>query len=292
MPVYLAGGALDELVPVTVHRAQADGLDALGYRYRWLVHAAEDHVTFELRDGFDDAAAFMVDARRTTRPARFAFRWNPLDTGRTYDPVTGSEDQTTLATVQRPDLGVGTTGAYWVRDLAARDGVPYGRVDAVSLAVPDPVVEAVRSNDVVVPGQLSPALVQQLEWEVGPAGPTANAVQLDLAGVAAATVDLVDAGLPADGCNTLTVTSDGPTTLTLDAAGGSTDVAFAEGERRLFVQTTPGAGPQVVAVCGSGTTDAPAQARATLPSTGAPATAAAAVVLLATAAVVRRSRRA
>jgi hypothetical protein len=35
VPVYLAGGATDELVPLTVQKAEADGLEALGYRYRW-----------------------------------------------------------------------------------------------------------------------------------------------------------------------------------------------------------------------------------------------------------------
>lgn len=292
VPVYLAGGALDELVPVTVHRAQADGLDELGYRYRWLVHAAEDHVSFELRDGFDDAAAFMADARRTSRPARFTFRWNPLDTGRTYDPVTGSEEETALATVQRPDLGVGTTGAYWVHDLVARDGAPYGRVDAVSAALPDPAVQPVRSDDVVVPGQLSPAVVQQLEWQLGAAGPTADGVTLDLTGVAAATLDMPGAGLPLSGCSAVTVRSDGASTLVLDGGTVTTDVAVDEGERSMLVRTTQGAAPQVVTLCGSGTTGAPTQVRATLPRTGAgAATTAIGVLLIAAAAVTRRSRQ-
>jgi predicted esterase len=72
VPTYLAGGAEDELVPVSVQRAQANALEALGDRYRWLLYPTIDHVAYELADSFKDAARFMGHAHRTVYPGRFS----------------------------------------------------------------------------------------------------------------------------------------------------------------------------------------------------------------------------
>ncbi len=218
-PMYLAGGAADELVPVTVQRAEAQALQALGYRFRWLVHPATDHVAYELQDGFSDAAAFMGDARRETAPAHVTLRWSPVSVPSSYDPVGGTLGRSVLAQTQRPDLGVGTTGAYWMRSLVARAGVSTARVDAVSAALRAPAVTAVPSNELLVPGDPSPALVTQQTWTTGPAPALRQEATVDLVGVRSATLLLADAGLT--GCATVTVTSDGPGTLTLQGPTGS-----------------------------------------------------------------------
>lgn len=276
VPLYLAGGVADELVPLPVQRNQANALDALGFRYRWLVYPAEDHVAYELRDGFDDAAAYMGDARRTTRPAHVTLRWSPAGQGG-GERGTSSLGPTRLATTQRPDLGAGTTGAYWLRELAARRGVLSARVDATSSALPDPVVTQVRGTDVQVPGSPSPALVTELTWQLRASPPRSNRLALDLTGVGALTVRTADAGLPITGCSTVVVTTDGASRLLLDSGAGRTAVAVPS-SRTLLVRTAAGTAPAVVGEC-SGTSapvaGAPGQsggavAGSRLPATGLP----------------------
>jgi pimeloyl-ACP methyl ester carboxylesterase len=214
VPMYLAGGAADELVPVTDEIAEAQGLDRRGSRYRYLLYPAEDHVAFELQDGFSDAARFMGSDPRATRPGHVTFRWN--DSGNS------------------PGFGYGTTGAYWLRDLQARSAGPDALIDATSAADPDPSVTDLRTHDVLVPGDPTPAIVTQLDWQLGPHARPRPAIGLDLGNVGALSIRLADAGIGPRTTYTVDVTTDGPTTLTLvGPEGGARRVQIAAGHQHL-----------------------------------------------------------
>lgn len=222
VPTYLAGGAEDELVWVTTQKAEADALDALGYRYRWLTYPVMDHVAYELADSFADAARFMGDASRLRTPGHVTFHWTPADTPAGSDPTQLSQGG--IAWTQRPDLGVGTTGAYWLRDLQARSTASDAEVDAVSQARPDPAVTPVRSRTVDPTSAPEPAVVTTLDWTAGAAPAPGDRITLRLTNVAGLRLLLADAGFPAGSTGVLDVTTDGPvridlggTTLTLDA---------------------------------------------------------------------------
>src|SRR5205807_3004573 len=202
-PMYLAGGAADELVPVTDEIAEAQGLDRRGFRYRYLLYPAEDHVAFELQDGFSDAARFMGSDARATRPGHVTFRWND--------------------SANSPAFGYGTTGAYWLRDLQARSAGPDALIDATSAADPDPSVTDLRTHDLLVPGDPSPAIATQLGWRLGPHPPPEPAIGLNLGNVGALSIRLADAGIGPRTTYAVDVTTDGPTTLTLlGPDGGAT----------------------------------------------------------------------
>jgi len=213
IPTYLAGGAADELVPVTDEIAMADGLEDLGYRYRWLLYPAEDHVALELQDGFSDAAAYMSDGTVVSRPGRITFRWSP-----SWDD---------------PALGLGTTGAYWLRDLAARSTGTDAVIDATSAAQPDPAVTDQLSRNVLVPGDPTPALATTLDWVLGGRPAPRPELSLSLTNVSAVSVLLGPAGFSPGQAYQLDVTTDGPVTLTLVGQGASTIVHLGQGTVHL-----------------------------------------------------------
>ena len=227
VPMYLSGGAADELVPVTRVREQAEALSRLGYRYRWLVHAT-DHVAYELQDGFSDAAAWMGDARRERHPQRVTFTWTPRDVA----PARGLPATTQLlAVTERPDLGVTTTGAYWVRGVAARDRSKDATISAVSGARGERAVAATRTTGLDLPGDPGPAYVQELTWETRTAQPQGTVLALELTNVRALTLRLRDAGFATGQRGVLDVRSDGPVTITVGSrvvrlAGGHSRVPF------------------------------------------------------------------
>ena len=63
----------------------------------------EDHLVYATQDGFSTVVSQIGDARRTTNPGTVDYRWYPHLT--------------------RADLGIGTTGDYWVRQPVARSSV-------------------------------------------------------------------------------------------------------------------------------------------------------------------------
>jgi putative esterase len=214
VPVYLAGGAADELVPVTQQYGEASALASLGYRYRWLVYPAADHVSLVLEDGFSDAAAYMDQATVIpTHPGRIDFAWNPQN----HPGATGNEYTTTgdLPTTQEPALGMQTTGAYWLRDLAARSDSEFASITATSAADAEPAVTPVTAHSVLVPGSPSPAVATQQTWTYGAAPPTAPTIALTLTNVARVTVLTAGAGLRPGEAATLEVHSDGPAVIHL-----------------------------------------------------------------------------
>lgn len=236
VPTYLAGGVADELVPLPQEAGEADYLSQLGYRYRWLVYPAEDHISFELEDGFSDAAKFMGSAQVESDPGHITFFWNPAN----YVGAGANDEEVTTAgslpTSQEPSLGIGTTGAYWLRDLVARSVASEASVDAVSSERAAPAAKPVTSHALLVPGDPTPAYVTQQTWE--PSGSTSAAavrlspvITLDLTNVASLTILTGPAGFPTGIHGTLKVHTDGPAVITIGSrhihvATGSTTVTF------------------------------------------------------------------
>jgi hypothetical protein len=231
VPVYLAGGVTDELVPLPIERAEADGLAALGNRYRWVIYPAVDHVAFELADSFGDAAKFMGDARRVRNPGEFIFVWAPANGGGlSGNQITGGG----MSWTQLPKYGVGTTGDYWLRHLTARTDEGLAEVQAKSGMRPDRSVTAHSQRNITVDGP-GPGIASQLTWTRGKRPARKPVITLRLTNVRALTVQLhaagFDAGRHGTRRGTLRVTSDGPATLrlgdrTVHVTKGTTAVRF------------------------------------------------------------------
>ncbi|MGN6474167.1 MAG: prolyl oligopeptidase family serine peptidase [Mycobacteriales bacterium] len=227
IPTYLAGGVTDELVPITIERAEADGLAALGDRYRWVVYPAVDHVAFELADSFGDAARFMGNATRVRNPGEFSYTWLPSNGGGLGG---GQITSGGISWTQLPKYGVGTTGAYWVRNLAARSAKQYATVRADSGQRPDRSVITHSTRNITVDGP-GPGIASQLTWTRGKR-PTARPVlTLRLTNVKSLTVLLHAAGFSPGQAGTLRVTSDGSAVLhlrdrTVRVTKGHTTVRF------------------------------------------------------------------
>jgi poly(3-hydroxybutyrate) depolymerase len=213
VPTYLAGGTVDELVPVTLQQGEADALHRLSYRFRWVLVSVIDHVTYELADSFADAVRYMGNASRKTHPARFSYAWNPRNT----PPPAGVsvESPPGIGWTQRPRLGVRSTGAYWLRDLHARTSDRYASVRAVSSAAIDHAVTKHFSQQVDPTFQPDPATIQTLRWTYGKREPQRPRLRLRLRlrNVASLRVLLRGAEIVAHPRVKLSVGTDGPVTI-------------------------------------------------------------------------------
>ncbi len=193
----LADGAVDELVPVTSVLEQVQQFDSLGYRYHFELYPAEGHLDYAAQDAFASPTSQLGRTIRTKAPATVDYTWYPHLT--------------------RSDLGIGPTGAYWVRDLSARTTTPgtLAHVVARSAALPDHVITVHKAQTTVVPGDPSPAMVTDQTWQRGALKPQSPALSLALTGVRTLRVDAARAGLSSARRVALSVTTDGPTTLAL-----------------------------------------------------------------------------
>ncbi|HWC33506.1 MAG TPA: peptidase [Mycobacteriales bacterium] len=219
IPTYLAGGVSDELVPITIEQAEARGLAALGYRYRWVIYPEVDHVVFELADSFADAAKFMGNARRVRNPGTFTFSWYPSNGG----GLSGNQITSGgIAWTQLPRYGVGTTGDYWIRHLHARSKQRYATIRARSGMRPERSVTTHSSRDITVDGP-GPGIASQLTWTRGKRPAARPVMTLRLTNVKALTLLLRAAGFHRGQAGTLHVVTDAPTTLRL--AGHSVHLA-------------------------------------------------------------------
>lgn len=211
IPTYLAGGVTDELVPITIEKAEADGLAALGDRYRWVVYPAVDHVAFELADSFADAAKYMGDATRVRNPGTFSFTWFPSNGGGlSGNQITGGG----ISWTQLPKYGVGTTGDYWVRNLHARSQQKYATVSAESGERPQRSIVTHSTRGIAVDGP-GPGVASQLTWTRGTRPAARPVITLRLTNVKKLTVLLRAAGFAHGQAGRMHVTSDGQATLRL-----------------------------------------------------------------------------
>jgi poly(3-hydroxybutyrate) depolymerase len=181
VPVYLAGGAADELVPITVERAEATALQALGERYRWVLYPLVDHVIFELADSFADGAAFMAGAHRVRNPGYFAYTWLPSNTQQAFS--SRLTDAGGISWTQQPKLGVGTTGDYWLRHLKARSKATTAGLRAYSGERPMRQVRSHVAHQVAVKGGPGPGVASSLTWTRGARSQRKPVIRLHLTNV-------------------------------------------------------------------------------------------------------------
>lgn len=211
VPVRQINGAIDPLIAEASATAAAARLDELGYDYRyWLIEGRGHEAGGFIYDCvFGEVASY----ERNPNPARVRYSVDAsLDD---VDPISG--------------LALRFDSAYWVSAIRPRDRQALGTVDATSLALPrfDETVtriDAVRNNiargaDLCGP---NPEVQTAETWRErgidirrGAALPLSNALDIDLANVAAASFDLARAAIDRDAAASIVVVSDGPSAITL-----------------------------------------------------------------------------
>lgn len=182
LPYLNVAAAADELVPLAGPRAQnlgapevgVRGFEQLGYRYRYVVYPAAEHLTLAVL-GYDMpyAAAFLGDAVVDRDPAHVTFSYVPAadDAG----------------------LGLVHDHAYWVSGIRVAAGAPEaplakGTVDVVShgFGRGDPESTATTGAGT----EPLPYTEVGRTWGPAPAIPIQNRLDMRLTGVATATFDL------------------------------------------------------------------------------------------------------
>jgi pimeloyl-ACP methyl ester carboxylesterase len=172
LPFVIAHGLWDALVPFLGVLQQVLDLDRLGYRYRFIVYPSENHLSFALKDKFDDPVSHMGTAVRQGDPGHITFAWYPQ--------------------LVQPDLGIGPHRAWWISDLtaAAYATATRGAVaefDARSYARPDRNRTIRRRGGVILDLDPSPGLFRELIWLLGGPPDTLPSLTLNLVGVAGLT---------------------------------------------------------------------------------------------------------
>ena len=214
IPYVMTYGAIDELVPFTGGVEQVEDFNKLGYRYYAVLYPAEDHMVFALQNDFAPAIAQLRPLERKQVPASFTFTW--------YPELVSSE------------LGIGPTQDYWVGSLKARssEAGKLATVHASSGALPEPQVSGEHHTGTT--NGPTPAVTDSLTWSEGASPPASQTLELSLTDVASLAVDTKAAKLK---CASATVSTDGPTMLTLTGlrpgtrvtAGGQTLATASEG---------------------------------------------------------------
>jgi hypothetical protein len=205
IPYVLTCGGVDELVPVTGCHTQASDMMADGLRVNEFLYPAEDHIVFSVQNDFapPDAALGPKAIDRKADPGQFSFTWYPdLDSGAQGIDGAGQAGR------------IGPSSDYWLSGLAGRNTAPgqTATVKADSAAIPDPAITTAQSTSAQPLPDPTPYIEHTQSWSLGTPPPPQPALSLDLANIAAATLDTVAAGL---GCAAVTVQTDGPTALTL-----------------------------------------------------------------------------
>ena len=256
LPYVITQGVADELVPAPSNIQVAQTLDRLGYRYRFFLLPAEDHLVYATQDEFGpQALALGGTPARAVDPAHVTYAWFP--------------------DLTRTDLGIGTTTAYWLTGLTARSNAPgvIAKVDATSGGITDPAVTVQHDTTLFV----NPVAQGEyaLSWKAGARPAPQDALHITLTGVQSATVQLARAGLS---CPSITAVSDGVSTLRLAGLSqgstvlrGASLLATANASRIALVPLADGTTTLHVA-CASGTSVAPVSERLpggrTMPPTG------------------------
>jgi poly(3-hydroxybutyrate) depolymerase len=202
-PIMQWAQAVDELNPYTGAHAQQDRLSALGYRSRFWTFTSGEHFTLALEDEWAGARDWLGDARVEDQPDRVDYAFMPQ--------------------ADSPEFGLRADHAYWVYDLRARvrDGDPQtaparAQISARSLAFGRGSPTTVDVNEPgATAGPPTPTLIEGVDWTAIPSVRARNALQVQLANIADASIDGVAARL--DGARWLEVNlaSDGAGQLRL-----------------------------------------------------------------------------
>jgi hypothetical protein len=160
VPFLIWVGADDTSVPISGTSAQADGFDALGYRYVFDVFDPAGHLSLAVQDQYGPAAEFLGSARARRNPAHVSYVVNP--------------------TMDFPELGTVADHAYWLSGLRLRDGSgpsPGGEVEAISHGFGEGDPEAgptVQSSGTLGPGGLGEIPFRRRSKQWGPPPATAE----------------------------------------------------------------------------------------------------------------------
>jgi hypothetical protein len=200
IPYVMTYGAIDELVPFAGGQEQIAQFRGLGYRFYAVDYPAEDHMVFSLQNDFTPADSQLGSLDRVQNPASFTFTW--------YPDLVGTIDHAGQAGE------IGPTSDYWISGLAGRDANPgaLATVQADSAAIPAPAETPSESFGVSPYPEPTPAATDAEIWTAGASAAPWQSLTLNLSNVSSAAVDTARAGLS---CGTITVTTDGPTALTL-----------------------------------------------------------------------------
>jgi hypothetical protein len=205
IPILMWAGSADELVPLADTQAQADRLDALGYRYELDVFAQAVHLLLAFNDQYKPAADFLGTARVDRDPAHVTYAYNPA--------------------MDFASVGTAAGHAYWVSKVKLRDPNANGGRSLVDIrsegfGVGDAQPAAtVRGNGVLSGGVLANLTFnsQSKSWGAPPATPMADRLFVTATNVASLTIDPRRARV---GCDVdLQVASDGPIDVTLSGCG-------------------------------------------------------------------------
>jgi hypothetical protein len=200
IPYVMTYGAMDELVPFAGGQQQIGQFRSLGYRFYAVDYPTEDHMVFSVQNDFTPADVQLGNLDRVQNPGSFTFTW--------YPDLAGTIDKAGQAGE------IGPTADYWVSALAARDASPgtTASVTADSAAIPQPKETPSENFGASPLPEPTPAATDVQTWTQGSTPPTQQELNLGFTNVATATVDTLRAGLR---CATITVSTDGQTTLTL-----------------------------------------------------------------------------
>jgi hypothetical protein len=208
LPYYMAHGTDDELVPITSAVQHIDHFRDLGYRYRFELYPGQDHMAYAVEDHFASAAEHMGSGTREQAPDHVTYKWYP--------------------NIDRPEWGMTTTGAYWVRNPVALAGAPgtFARVDAVSSARPYAVHTPVFTPGTNVPFDPTPAVVTEQTWDLGAAPAAEQVLSLDLSNVSEVTIDLAGAGFAPGADGVLELRTNHAVRVVLRTSTGDVGIVF------------------------------------------------------------------
>jgi pimeloyl-ACP methyl ester carboxylesterase len=176
-------GAADELVPVSGVTAQMEKMRSLGFRYRYYVFPHEEHYGPPIFDQWAEGVKYEHQFTRDPNPPSVTFiRSMPM------------EHAVEEVNADKVPLDFNFDRAFWVSGLEPVDAARgVARVDARSLAIPEPVRDAV--PEVVPPvsaEQTDPSVEEGQAWVARPGSvATSNGFAARLSGAKSVRLDLL-----------------------------------------------------------------------------------------------------
>jgi len=207
-------GSNDELVPVSGVARMAAELALRGYDHRFYVFPGAEHYTNAIYDEWTEAARYFDRFTRDPNPPRVVYTVKPA-LERAVELVSAPEGA---------GLDYTFDGAYWVDGLKVRTGdlthpTTLGTIDARTWG--RGFYEEVGIPEASSGGQIAPHVMTGLRNErIGFVEP-ANRFEVTLTNVATATLDVSRMSLSTSEPISATITTDGPTTITLLWRDGS-----------------------------------------------------------------------
>lgn len=202
LPFLLGSNGADELSPAVNGAQRMTEIRDLGYRYRWEVWTAQEHLLPLTNDTYASFARAFTLEPLPARPDKVSYAWYP--------------------TTVHPERGLVPGSVYWLDDLQARTPTAgqVARVEADSAALALPATTLVESDPAVeqADGEV-PKVVTEGRWQSGADRPRSNRLTLSGTGVGAVRVDGPAAGLRSDQPLVLSLTSDGTMSVDLALAG-------------------------------------------------------------------------